>query len=404
MNGLFKKTALALAAASICAAGTASGDEASTKGGIKVKSDDGQFVGEFGGRLHVDAYAFSDDGDIENESGTDFRRLRLQGKATMYGQYEGFIQIDFGTGRSSGTGSSTTVKDAYLAYSGLGPGKLYVGQVKVPMGLEELTSSNYITFIERSSAINAVAPTHKRGVAYHGSTGNMTYAGMLYGQGVKNSGAVDNEGFGAGGRLTWTPIKDKTKVLHLGASAANEFNVEGFGDVSTRYEANLADSQTVLDFPATLTDAEDLTRYGLEGAFVSGPLSLQAEYLNAQADSVTGGDPEVGGFYVMGSYFLTGETRPYKASAGVFDRVKPNGKGGAWEVALRYSELEGESDVVSVGLGEANNTTLGLNWYANPQVRFMLNLMKADIDVLSAGGTRTRGEPETIALRAQFDF
>lgn len=407
MNNIFKRTALAMAVAATF--GVAQADEASTKGGIKVKSDDGQFVGEFGGRMHLDANFFSDDGDYSNENGTDFRRLRLQGKATMYGQYEGFIQMDFGTGRNANSNSSVTIKDAYLAYSGWGPGKLYFGNVKIPMGLEELTSSNYITFMERSMVNEAVNPTHRRGVQYAGSTGNVSYAAMAYGGDNRaNSTATaasTSAAMGVGGRVTFTPIKDKVSVLHLGLSLANESDVNNLSNtIGTRYETRLADAQNVLDFPGSsaLADVGDIMRYGVEAAYVNGPLSLQTEYMVADIDSETGGDPELSGYYAFASYFLTGESRPYKASTGTFDRVKPIDKSGAWELALRYSTLEGESDLDTVAQREAKNITAGLNWYLNPQVRFMFNLSQAEVE--EKVGTAIEGDPMTVAVRAQFDF
>ena len=42
------------------------------------------------------------------------------------------------------------------------------------------------------------------------------------------------------------------------------------------------------------------------------------------------------GFYVQGSYLLTGETRGYKWKGAIFDKVKPKGKNGAVELVLRY--------------------------------------------------------------------
>lgn len=83
--------------------------------------------------------------------------------------------------------------------------------------------------------------------------------------------------------------------------------------------------------------------YGLEFASVLGPVSVQGEYFSADI-SREGLDPDLdfSGWYAYASWFLTGESRVYKAKKGKFDRVTPRGivgKGGigAWEVGLRFS-------------------------------------------------------------------
>lgn len=406
MNSLFKKTALALATATIFGAGPALAAEVDTKGGIKVKSDDGSFVGELKGRMHADAYFFSDDGDINNENGTDFRRLRLTAESTIDAVWKGKIEIDFRTNRGAGGDAANTVlRDAYFTRVGFGPGNLTVGQLKTPMGLEELTSSNYITFIERAMPVSAVAPAHRRGIDYSGSFSNFSYRVMGYNTANRADGAGNrSDGLGLGTRWTWTPIKDKTQVMHLGLSLAQEQNIDGLGDQSTRYEANLADPVVFADFDNAVGGSEDndISRSGLEFAYTTGPLSVQAEYLKADVSSDAAGDPEWDGAYMQASYFLTGESRPYKGSNGTFERIKPNAKKGAWEVAARYSKLEGENGEPGYS-AEIKNATLGLNYYFNPQVRFMLNYIKSEVDAGTLAAP-IKGDPNAIAFRIQYDF
>jgi phosphate-selective porin OprO/OprP len=408
MNGLFRKTSLALAMAATFGIGVAQAAEVSTNGGIKVKSDDGQFVGQLKGRMHYDTYLFEDDGNIDNDNGDDFRRLRLSAESTMYGIYEGKIEVDFRNGRSTkGETTSTVLRDVWLAYSGFEAGKITLGHMKVPMGLDELTSSNYIWFIERAAPVALVTDdAHRRGLQFSGQRENWTYALMGYDANnrVSTGAASDTSAaFGLGGRVTWSPIKDKTQVLHLGLSAAQEKDVEGFDDRKSRYENNLADEVRVADFLAKAIDGDDLTKYGVEAAYVNGPFSTQAEYIQADLDSSTAGDPKYGGYYVAASYFLTGEQRPYKASNGTFDRIKPNGKNGAWEVLARYSNTEGEVDT-KVDT-EIKKTTLGVNYYLNPQIRLMANVSQADVDALNAtAATAVNGKPKALAFRVQFDF
>jgi len=50
---------------------------------------------------------------------------------------------------------------------------------------------------------------------------------------------------------------------------------------------------------------------------------VQAEYMGTQVARDHGPSVRFGGGYVSASYFLTGESRPYDRSAGLFGRLKP---------------------------------------------------------------------------------
>ena len=136
---------------------------------------------------------------------------------------------------------------------------------------------------------------------------------------------------------------------------------------------------------------------------VYGPFSLQGEWIWAAVDSDTADDPTFDGSYIYGSLFLTpGDRRRYKDSDGAFDRVKPkknfswDGSGyGAFEAAFRYSNLH-LSDRAIRG-GTLSNYTAGLNWYLNPNLRFMLNYVHADQRSID-------GQAHIVQMRAQMDF
>ena len=81
-------------------------------------------------------------------------------------------------------------------------------------------------------------------------------------------------------------------------------------------------------------------------------------------------------FYVMLSYFLTGEHRPYSLPNATFSRPHPRKNvlrdgWGAWEIAARYSFLDLDSRGVEGGV--LHDWTLGLNWYLNHHTRLMFN-------------------------------
>jgi phosphate-selective porin OprO/OprP len=141
---------------------------------------------------------------------------------------------------------------------------------------------------------------------------------------------------------------------------------------------------------------DDVQIYGLEAAGVLGPLHAEAEYMLANVSAAE--DVEFDGWYVEGGYFLTGESRPYSADQGKWKRVTPEGPGGPWEVALRYSTV----DLTDGGIdgGEEDNVGVALSWYPNDYLRFSANYIEV-IDHERAG---VSDEPSIFQLRAQVAF
>ena len=148
---------------------------------------------------------------------------------------------------------------------------------------------------------------------------------------------------------------------------------------------------------------------GLELAGVYGPLHLQAEWQQTWSEQHDGKNLFFWGSYVSGGWFLTGESRPYKKSRGIWGRVEPKnpfdpgaGKWGAFEVASRFSYLN--MNDANVRGGREANVTVGLNWYLYSNVRMELNYVFAN--VLSTGevlGTAD-GEVNAVMARAQIEF
>jgi phosphate-selective porin OprO/OprP len=369
---------------------------------VKISSDDGKFSTTIGGRIQVDAWAVDKDDyeDIEGKSGTEFRRARIFVKGTMYDNWSYKAQYDF-------AGNSTSMKDAYIGYNGFDAFKIKIGQFKQPMGLEELTSSKYITFMERALPSEAFATSRRIGLGLYNHSKHLNWAASVYGQ-ASGSDAEGSEGYGAGARLAWAPINDKGSLLHLGVSGAYELPNDSGIRVRSRMEAHGVDTRYLDTGPG---EADSTTKYGLEAATVMGPFSLQGEYYLLQADLDEPGlnDPDFDGYYVYGSWFLTGESRTYKK--GAFGRVSPKsivGRGGhgAWELAARYSYVS--LDDSGIKAGEESNITVGLNWYATKYVRFMANYVYVDADPISeyttGGVSNVDDKPSIYEMRAQIDF
>lgn len=138
---------------------------------------------------------------------------------------------------------------------------------------------------------------------------------------------------------------------------------------------------------------------GLEFAGQRKSLYLQAEAFWFGLDRHGGqpGDPDFGGFYVQGSWILTGETRRFNRSKGAFWFPKPDkplGQGGlgAWEVAFRYSVMDLNYRAGSPGEATPDGGIRGgrqeiwgaaLLWYPRPRVRLMMNYLHVNVDRLN---------------------
>ncbi len=167
-----------------------------------------------------------------------------------------------------------------------------------------------------------------------------------------------------------------------------------------RPEANLVSTRLVdtgnLNFPG------GIDRVGLEAAWIHGPLLVQGEYLTFSATPA--GKPRFtgSGFYTQGSWLLTGESRPY--SKGAIGNVRPMHDYGAFEVALRYSEVD-LNDAPVLG-GKQHDWTVGANWYLGQHLKFQANY-------IWAASTKYYGkplnafadvDPRVFELRAQVYF
>ena len=336
----------------------------------------------FGGRLQLD-YTYFDNDKYDYDSGGEVRRGRLFARGSLASDWQFKLQVDFAP-------DDPELKDGYLQYTGFDNARVWVGNFKQPSGLEQLTSSNNITFTERS-LVNSLQEGRRMGVAYQ-RWGEQTTL-MLSAFGDEANGLV--EGSGVAGRFVYHPQLSGERVLHFGISAARSEDEDDKVRFRTRPESH-QDGHRIISTGAIL-HVDKLLRTGLEAAYVDGRFSAQAEFVDIKLSRRGGSDLSFSGYYAYASYFLTNDSRAYKANDGAFDKVDPNSSGGAWELALRFSRL----DLTDGGIrrGEAATFTLGLNYYATPNLRFMANYVAADSDMLAGND-----DPNSLQLRMQITF
>lgn len=401
-------------------------EEVKTMGGFKISNPtDPAYWFALGGTLHLDETIFSGSAyDKQNTfpSGANIRRAYLDFQGGLGENLSYHLTLSFER-------PNTTIRAAYLNYQWAEDGNLQVGQVGIPSGLENSADPNDDLFLEPSLLTSAFFPDADYGLGIYA---NKTFddilavSGAIYEpkQGMANYGdSSRSDRVGEAIRLTVSPLHNESDVLHVGAwmrhqdliatvAGAPVSSTTGFQGFSTVPEAQARTTGTLVNTGPIRAKNDNLA--GLEAAAMCGPGLIQAEYLYANVHRVLTAPFPLGtkssvNFYswsIQGGYVLTGESHGYDFPSGTFSRVKPSKSGGAWEIAGRYSVINlNDSNIVG---GLEHNTTVGLNWYFNEQVRVAANYIRVTSHPTSAtspgtAGTAKRGL-DVVAMRLQVAF
>jgi len=310
----------------------------------------------WGGRLEGDWVNWANDSQFGGQTNyVEFRRLRLFAAGEGYGVYDYRLELEFAPEVELQAdveddhvdlgGFGVELKDAYLGIHDL-PwlGYLRFGHFKAPIGLEELTSSRYITFLERSLP-HRLVPGRELGLAaFNHSLGeNVTWAyGAFFDEMSESAHAIedDNEGTRVVGRVTWTPRYDELSMgrylIHTGLAYCytrprKEDDPLGLGadfrpvHFSARPEIHRGDP---------LVDTGDInTRqyHVLDGelAWVRGPLSVQSEVVWASLERMEGGATDLYGA-CWASERSRSRARPKRPSSPRAPQRNPARSGPSW--------------------------------------------------------------------------
>ena len=397
----------------------------------------------------------------ELNDGATLRRARLGIEGTFFKNTDYKFEYDFTRGNGLNAGGIT---DAFVRYNVSKPFSVKVGAFKEPFSLEEATSNRYTTFIERNMAVNTFVDnlnTYKVGIGANYSAERWLVASSMQTEGVGGYNAYGNNSLtgstgsaintnggvnrnGGGGDTSWevntriggTPwMESKTKFLHVGTSGSyininnNYLGTGGYSNggvifangignnvdrTSILNTGNLTSTSAATTNKSTGLQANHLTRFGAESALVYGPFSAQTEYLQVDVSGRGYNNNEsMNGYYGYMTYFLTGESRNYKAKTGSWDRIKPNrnfdmkGGLGAWELATGYDYMNLNDNAIKGG--RASTAKFGINWYPNSHVRVMANYIHAlDISTANAatptGRAFNKADLDMIETRVQLDW
>ena len=390
--------------------------------------------------------AAADSGHARNlQDGSTFRRGRfgVAGKAFNDFEYTALFAFD-----GAGSEDNGHIQELWLQYSGLKPLHARVGAFRPSIGLEDQGSTNGAPFLERPASTDlasSLAASDFREGAQVVVNGDRFYAaGAVTGRQVTTAGAATVQPYrdplGFTGRIAAIVYHDADTLVHIGAHGsyvsrpanvagpdANGVTAPGTIDLRERPELRV-DGTRLVDTGA-LSAAHAYTA-GAEVAVQYRNLLLQGEYerigIERAASSLR--DPHFAGYYVEGTWVITGQRRRYNRGNFAFDGpavpggFSPlTGEWGAVELAARYSSADLDDNAGSRGSAPAADAVRGgrqhiaavaLDWYLNPIFKIVFQYQHVAVYRLSPNATTFLtpvgafiGQTyDDIATRFQFAF
>jgi phosphate-selective porin OprO/OprP len=316
-------------------------------------------------------------------------------------------------------------RDVYAEFKYFPMARVRGGKFKLPFSLDENTSARNRDFIYRSLAATHLAPGRDIGVMLSGVVYKKLIeyeAGVFKHDGRNARTRNPDKVFGGqtmAGRVTYHALRNTKNTigdLTVGAAFTQGDVPEGISGLrgQTVLEQNFfAGSDYIVNGPRRRT--------GIEFQFRPGPASIKAEWMRVETQRIgesvedTDLSPIVGeGWYVSGSYALTGERK-----ADGLDKPKtplfPKMGFGAIEIAGRVESLKFKSGSSSeVGsrspradtiLGNRDQvTTVGVNWYVNRWIKIQANFIREKLDDPSLGPLPSKASFTTKAIRFMFSL
>jgi phosphate-selective porin OprO/OprP len=334
--------------------------------------------GKIGAKFALDGAGYVTSGQLQNfDGGFELRRARIYAKGdcllilpVSYQLELGYIPQEF------------YIEESYLSFKNIKwIGELKLGQYQAPMGLDVISSSRDITFMEPAAPLQALAPGVNAGLQMGQPVfdNRATWTLGMFTDGLGNDFGDASKDYGrAIVRFTGLPIYQpdaddpgSARLLHLGLSA----NVLFSSDSTVRYQARPESHMAPYVVDTGDLSSQGALVLGAEIAWVNGPFTVQGEFLHSFVDQSDAPALNFQGFYASAGWFLTGDSHPYDLAQGAFGRVIPKhnfdwGKGGwgAWEIVGRYSFVDlNDGDINGGRLGMV---MAGVNWYLHSNVKW----------------------------------
>ncbi len=414
-------------------------------GHFTLQSPDGRYSIGFAGVVQFDV---GDDlnfsprsrviGPQELSTGVNARRARIGVAGTVAGDWSYAFIYDGGNSQDS---TAKGIETAQIVYGGFRGVALELGYSNTFFTLDQSTSSNDLLFLERASpsniatAFNTGDSRSNAGVRLFGD--RYWLGGYVTGPANGDTHTEVGERLGAFERGAVQVLKGSDYSVHLGLGVDELIDAPTTG-ANTPQTLTLSDQPELRIDPTTLLNTGTIgtVAHPIDGGYVLDvetaatwrSLFWQGEYYHYDVDRQRLANAGFDGGYGQVAWALTGETRRYNPQAGAYYRISPtrpfslkDGGLGAVELAARVSYVDLNSrfdprialasDPSAIDGGRQTGYSLGLNWYPNSLLRFMLDY--SHIDYRKANGTAATGAPlgaavgakaDSLALRGQVTF
>jgi phosphate-selective porin OprO/OprP len=402
---------------------------------FQLQSADGQYAIGLTGDVQFDGGAYTDFhadskavGPRELSNGVNARRARIGVTGTADGSF-GFALV-YDAGNSSDQ-TPKGIETAQIIYSGLHGAAFEIGYSNTYFTLDQATGSNDTLFLERASPsniatnFNAGDSRSNAGVRFFGD--RYWVGGYFTGPASGDSHTLTGERFGAFQRVAVQALKGDDYTLHLGVGIDELLQAPNSGN-GTANTLSLSDQPELRIDPTTLLNTGTIGALAnpvtggsvvdVETAATYRNLFWQGEYYHYQVDRQGLSDAKFDGAYGEVSWTITGEHHVYNPQSAAYFRIVPknpfslsHGGWGAWELAARVSYVDLDSNFqdgvalshspAAVDGGIQRAYSLGLNWYPNDLIRFLLDY--SHVDYSKVNGTAVTGAPLGAAVGASFD-
>ena len=396
-----------------------------TDSGLEIKTIDDAFKFSLGGKIQYDATAFkglaaaSQNKHFASATDTFVRRGQLSFEGTAYTDWLYGVRVSY-----DGTEDSTDVDRVWLARDNLFDfAKVTIGKYGVNYGLENATSSSWITAMERPAMYDFLAggedPDFGINVAHAGDNYSLMAQVETIGEKEKDD---NNDIYGYTLRATWAPILEPNQVLHLGANFHDSNPDHNETELRSRLGIR-SDNDDRMRF-ADITDTDKDYEYALEAAYQIDSLRLQSEYYARKIRGSTDGDDasaDVNGYYAQISY-LFGSSRKYDAGEGKWKSPRDFN---SWEIFARYertdidtnkaaskkninNNIDGVFAIDRNNKHDINALTVGVNYFPNKNIRASLNYTAYNISNIDTSehidGRKVEDSSNAISARIQYVF